>query len=87
MLRPPMIVIWLSMVNVLLCIRRFTPLEVADRVQVAGAAAGERVEDANLEVRMRVERGQPEVVSLGLDVIEQQADADARGRPPEAALR
>ena len=84
MLRPPTIVAWLSAVNDLLCMRRFTRVKSVRKSSDAQARDDERVVEAHLDVRMRVERGEGGIEPAGVEVVEQQAHAHAAlGRLPE----
>ena len=84
MLRPPTIVAWLSTVNDLLCMRRFTRVKSVTKLSARASRLDERVVQAHLDVRMRVERGEGRIEPLRIQVVEQQPHAHPPlGRLPE----
>ena len=85
MLRPPTIVTWLSAVNDLLCMRRFTRVKSVTKLSARVVAMDERVVEAHLDVRMRVERGDAwDRARCVFVVVEQQPHAHAAlGRLPQ----
>ncbi len=77
-LRPPTSAMRLSAIQLLLCMRRLMRLKLRHGLAEAcerSPARGERIEQAHVDVRVRIQRGEAEILGSSVQVVDQQAHA------------